>query len=219
MDQGYAFEDQGIRFYRLLTEHEWDDLGAALVARQSAVQWLMGDWLIHSDIRGPIGERYERALDVTGLSESTLLNYVMVATAYPFGQRVPGASWTRHLLASRLPGDQRMLVLRQSVEEGWKTIRFNETVRRLTEEYVRANLPAGLKAGDRVHGPAVRGYRGRHTGKGMVYGVKCPFCENVIPRAKLHTYKAAVAQEVECIPGTDEVTGSTPVSGSTERPV
>lgn len=193
VENGYAIESQGIRFLRELTDREWEDLGFVCSQHVSTGQWIMGDWLLYSEIRGHRAKglhTYERAMDLTGLSQSCLINYVMVARAYPFSKRVPGASWTRHLLAMKLSEDMRVRIIKQSVDESWKTMRFEETIKRLSEKYL-TGATDGVAIGDRVSGPAVRGHRSRANKlpKGVVHGIKCPFCDNIIPKARIHTYK------------------------------
>ncbi len=113
----------GIRFSNDLTYDEWLEVGQHLQRRYKGMQWAVADWARHGSWR--YGERYEAAIEATGLDYGTIRNYVSVAGK--FSRRRDNLTIHHYAVVQRLDEPYADEWLAQAEEQGW-------SVRRLRDE-------------------------------------------------------------------------------------
>lgn len=95
----------GVRFPDGVTFDEWAHFGAALARADSALMWVLGDWLVCGEARKKAwGEKYVAALAATGYSYQTARNALWVAGAIPLSMRIDKLSWSHHQVVAHLEG-------------------------------------------------------------------------------------------------------------------
>jgi hypothetical protein len=84
-EPGITFTATGLTFQPSVTYEQWAQYGRKLKLAQKGIQWAIGDWINYGE--KAYGEKYAQALDETGLSEGTLMNYAAVARAFKTSRR------------------------------------------------------------------------------------------------------------------------------------
>jgi hypothetical protein len=84
---------------------EWSAIGRHLGRMVRASQWWLGDWIRYGNAK--FGERYTRAVNLTGYDVQSLMIMVHVAARFEIFRRRNDVSWSHHAaLASLEPGEQ-----------------------------------------------------------------------------------------------------------------
>lgn len=132
-ERNYHVINQGLKVEPNLTYEQWEGVGRALGRGLDNWHWVIGDWLVYGE--NAFGERvwptklqpgqskYEKAAMITGLFVETLELCYRVAKVYPQGDRIEGASWSRHKDVMRFT--DRVDLLRTSAAEQWSMRRWN----------------------------------------------------------------------------------------------
>lgn len=110
-----------------LALEDWKLIGRQISAISDASGWWLGDWLIYGQNRYP--ERYQRALEETGLDYQTLRNYAWVARKYRPAERHENLSIQHHVEVAALPERQRHAWLSRAERFGWSRNKLREHVR------------------------------------------------------------------------------------------
>ena len=98
---------------------EWEDALRWLGTVARGVQFWVGDALNYGE--HAFGEKYAQAIDVTGLSVQTLMNWAWVAANVAPVRRSAELSWSHHLAVAALePGSQSEL-LGNARAGGWSS--------------------------------------------------------------------------------------------------
>jgi hypothetical protein len=63
-------------------------------------QWWLGDWILYGNQR--FGERYTRAVKLTGYDVQSLMNMVYVASRFAISRRREDLSWSHHAALAAL---------------------------------------------------------------------------------------------------------------------
>jgi hypothetical protein len=79
----------------------WRTIGEGLSVLWDASTWWQGDWLLYGQDRYP--DRYQCALENSGLEYQTLRNYAWVARRFPPFRRRPSLSLQHHAEVASLP--------------------------------------------------------------------------------------------------------------------
>src|SRR5690242_6219676 len=83
----------------------WQEIGSRLGRLRDLTAWALGDWLLWGE--GRYGEDAAQAVEATGRSKATLLEYVRVARQIPTERRRSCSSFTHHqVVASMAPDEQ-----------------------------------------------------------------------------------------------------------------
>jgi hypothetical protein len=107
---------------------DYEAIGWALGSIRDMSAWGLGDWLNYGE--AAYGERYAQAVEATGRSKTTLLEYGRVARAVPRSRRRPSLTFTHHqLVAARHPDEQEEL-LAAAEAEGWNIEEFRGFLRK-----------------------------------------------------------------------------------------
>ncbi|MFD0689968.1 LmbU family transcriptional regulator [Actinomadura fibrosa] len=96
---------------------DWQRIGRQIFVISDASAWWLGDWLVYGQNRYP--ERYQRALDETGLNYQTLRNYAWVARKFEPSVRHEGLSIQHHAEVAALPAEERERWLDRAERFGW----------------------------------------------------------------------------------------------------
>lgn len=89
-----------------LSFRQYEQLGFYLGLMNRSCMWWIGDWLIYGE--GRYADRFEQALAITGLAESTLLNRMSVCRQIAIPERRVGLSFSLHAeLTALSPRDRR----------------------------------------------------------------------------------------------------------------
>ncbi|MDQ3933017.1 MAG: hypothetical protein M3340_00110 [Actinomycetota bacterium] len=122
--------------------------------------WWIGDWLSYGNAK--YGEKYSRAVKLTGYDIQTLKNMVYVASRFEPSRRRDVLSWTHHAEVAALSRDEQETWLNRAVAE-------RLSVRSLREEIVLSHAARSrqsrrhLKRADGVVCPACGfAFRERH---------------------------------------------------------
>jgi hypothetical protein len=109
-----------------LTQVAWTPLGDIGLAEWSAVgrrfgeigrcsQWWLGDWIRYGNER--FGERYTRAVKLTGYDVQSLMNMVYVASRFDISRRRENLSWSHHSAVASLELDSQEQWLSRAVAD------------------------------------------------------------------------------------------------------
>jgi len=119
-----------------LTYDQWDRIGRQLQLAGLAIQWWIGDWLIYGEHKWR--EKYINAVQVTGRSEQTLMNYQYVAKAITPSRRREKLEFSVHAEVASLDEEDQERILSKAANEPRPTVRG---VRREAEKARRAKQP------------------------------------------------------------------------------
>lgn len=106
---------------------DWQRIGRQIFAISDASAWWLGDWLVYGQNRYP--ERYQRALEETGLDYQTLRNYAWVARKFEPSTRYEGLSIQHHVEVAALPPDDRNAWLSRAERFGWSRNKLRQHLR------------------------------------------------------------------------------------------
>jgi hypothetical protein len=94
---------------------EWSALGRRFGEIGRCSQWWLGDWILYGNQR--FGERYTRAVKLTGYDAQSLMNMVYVASRFAISRRRESLSWSHHAaLAAMDVAEQERWLDRASAE-------------------------------------------------------------------------------------------------------
>ncbi len=79
---------------------EWSALGRRFGEIGRCSQWWLGDWINYGNQR--FGERYTRAVKLTGYDVQSLMNMVYVASRFDISRRRENLSWSHHAALASL---------------------------------------------------------------------------------------------------------------------
>jgi hypothetical protein len=119
--RGYHFTKTRLVMPPLITQDEWEDIGALIVTAHGSAQWWIGDWLHRADKEW--GDRsIEMALAVTPYKKDTLYNLASIAKAVHFSLRNENLTFSHHVAVAKLsPVDQERWL--KWSDKGGKTVR------------------------------------------------------------------------------------------------
>jgi hypothetical protein len=147
---------------------EWVAAGRLLGGMGRCSQWGLGDWIRYGNAK--FGQRYARAVRITGYDRQTLMNMVYVASQFEISRRREILSWSHHETLAGLEPDE---------QEHWLDVASaNHLSQRDLRDALRASR-GNAKAVPEGHDDLV----GAHV-------VTCPHCGGEVP---VPTTMAAVA--------------------------
>jgi hypothetical protein len=79
---------------------EWSAVGRRFGEIGRCSQWWLGDWIHYGNAR--FGERYARAVKLTGYDAQSLMNMVYVASRFEISRRREKLSWSHHAALAAL---------------------------------------------------------------------------------------------------------------------
>jgi hypothetical protein len=84
---------------------EWSAVGRRFGEIGRCSQWWLGDWILYGNAR--FGERYSRAVKLTGYDAQSLMNMVYVASRFDVYRRRENLSWSHHASLASLDHDRQ----------------------------------------------------------------------------------------------------------------
>lgn len=96
----------------------YEALGIALSTARERVTWWIAEWIQFGE--AVYGDKYAQAVEVTGLTVGTCMNYVSVANRVPRERRRPELKFGHHQEVASLGPDEQDRWLEAAVQGGWK---------------------------------------------------------------------------------------------------
>jgi hypothetical protein len=94
---------------------EWSAVGRRFGEIGRCSQWWLGDWIRYGNER--FGERYTRAVKLTGYDVQSLMNMVYVASRFEISRRRENLSWSHHSAVASLEPDSQEHWLNRALED------------------------------------------------------------------------------------------------------
>lgn len=94
---------------------EWSAVGRRFGEIGRCSQWWLGDWIHYGNAK--FGERYSRAVKLTGYDVQSLMNMVYVASRFDISRRRENLSWSHHATVASLDVEAQEHWLDRAVEE------------------------------------------------------------------------------------------------------
>jgi hypothetical protein len=96
---------------------DWAEVGLRLWRLANSSAWAVGDWASYG--QEAYGERYRRAIEVTGFDYQTLRNYAWVARCFDLSRRRDKLSFAHHAEVAARPAAEQDLWLARAERERW----------------------------------------------------------------------------------------------------
>jgi hypothetical protein len=149
---------------------EWSAVGRRFGEIGRCSQWWVGDWIHYGNLK--FGERYARAVKLTGYDVQSLMNMVYVASRFEVSRRRESLSWSHHAALAALD---------LASQERWLE-------RAVREKLSVADLRVELRASRRALGAPPRQARAPSAGEDQssrafpdAAAVVCPNCGGAVP--------------------------------------
>jgi hypothetical protein len=141
---------------------QWSALGRRFGEIGRCSQWWLGDWINYGNAK--FGERYSRAVKLTGYDVQSLMNMVYVASRFEIYRRRENLSWSHHATVASLDS---------ASQEYWLA---RATADRLTVADLRVELRGRRQA---ARDPALARESAQPTTGGDT--LVCPNCGQAVP--------------------------------------
>lgn len=135
----------GITFHEDLTFEEWEFIGQQIAPMSKAIGFIVGDWINYGAPR--YGQKYNEAMQATGLAYDTVKKFALVAKSIGLGRRHPNLDFHHHLTVAKIkdPDEQRRWLSlawddRMSVQRLRKSINAGRHITR--DEHKQGDDPA-----------------------------------------------------------------------------
>jgi N6-adenosine-specific RNA methylase IME4 len=116
-----------------LSFEEWQDLGSALTGVDKSLGWWIGDWARYGEGKDEWGDKYRKAIAVTGKAYQTVADAKWVADAFgDFSRRREKLGFSHHKEVAGLPLEAADSLLSLAETNGW-------SVRNLRKEVEKAD--------------------------------------------------------------------------------
>lgn len=92
-------------------------LGRWLGSVRDTSAWWLADWINFGE--GIYGEKYAQAVEATGRSKRTLMNYAYVGRSVARSRRREKLTYSHHVLVAPLEPDEQIRWLKEAEEHGW----------------------------------------------------------------------------------------------------
>ncbi|HYM55410.1 MAG TPA: hypothetical protein VES97_08615 [Solirubrobacteraceae bacterium] len=94
---------------------EWSAIGRRFGEIGRCSQWWLGDWIHYGNVK--FGERYTRAVKLTGYDVQSLMNMVYVASRFTISRRRENLSWSHHSAVAALDVDSQEYWLARAIAD------------------------------------------------------------------------------------------------------
>lgn len=145
---------------------EWSAVGRRFGEIGRCSQWWLGDWIHYGNTK--FGERYSRAVKLTGYDVQSLMNMVYVASRFEISRRRENLSWSHHATLAALDVDE---------QDHWLS-------RAIADKLSVADLRVELRGSHRTRSVAAadgdtNGESPEHDGDRQI--LVCPNCGEAVP--------------------------------------
>jgi hypothetical protein len=118
--RGWGLTPTGLRIDDQLTFEAYEAIGRTLGHLHAAVSWATGDWLIVG--LALFGENgIAQAVEATGRSKATLLEYLRIARVFPPSKRRETLSWSHHQAVASREEEEREHWLNEAERLHWSS--------------------------------------------------------------------------------------------------
>lgn len=148
---------------------EWSAVGRRFGEIGRCSQWWLGDWIHYGNAR--FGERYSRAVKLTGYDAQSLMNMVYVASRFEIYRRRENLSWSHHATVAALDAGEQEHWLSRAVADRLSVADLRVELRGARKERA-ARLGDG--AVDAVDSPI----------RPAAHALVCPNCGEMVPVAR-----------------------------------
>lgn len=145
---GFHFSTTGLTIEDSVTPDQWEQAGRQLEVVNQAMQWYLGDWLLHAERKAERklewGEKIAKvktAHEKTGIPVNTLRDYQRVAGQIEIDVRSSNLDWSVQRELAGLPKDRQKQVIAKALQNPRKW------TKRAVERYVQTGLEPGEKSG------------------------------------------------------------------------
>ena len=125
-----------------LTLDEWSAIGRQISRLSSASAWWLGDWLLYG--QSNYQERYQAAVQHSGLDYQTLRNYAWVARAVAMSRRRDRLSFQHHAEVASLPDCDQDVWLARAEGMRWSRATLRCELKKWRTGRPTADLQGGL---------------------------------------------------------------------------
>lgn len=118
-----------------LTGEEFEIIGFQLSKVRDAMQWAIGDWLVHGE--NYFSDKFSQYAEALGISEVSKLQYIRIALRIAPERRRRELSWSHHRAVAPLEPEDQVRLLQMAIDRGWSKGELEDAIR--TE--LRGTLP------------------------------------------------------------------------------
>jgi hypothetical protein len=145
---------------------EWSAVGRRFGEIGRCSQWWLGDWIHYGNTK--FGERYSRAVKLTGYDVQSLMNMVYVASRFEISRRREDLSWSHHATLAALDVHEQEYWLARAIAD-----KLSVADLRVELRGARRTRAVGAAEGDGDGGSSEPHEHGRV--------LVCPNCGEVVP--------------------------------------
>jgi hypothetical protein len=117
----------GLKITADLSFDDWSHAGHQLSNMLDSSSWCLGDWLVYG--MRHYGDRYQQAIQATGLRYQTLRNYFWVANQFPLERRHHHLTFQHHAEVASLPPSEQDSLLERAEQLRWTTKQLRAEVK------------------------------------------------------------------------------------------
>lgn len=110
-----------------ISREDWEETGRMLSFMDSALQWLIGDWLIAGEVL-KYGDREEFA-EAIGFKKETLYQYAWVANKVEISIRIENLKFGHHVLVAGMEPEDQKKWLGFAEENGLSVAKLREAIK------------------------------------------------------------------------------------------
>lgn len=118
-----------------LTGEEFVTIGYQLSGVKDAMQWGIGDWLVHGE--NYFQEEFSQYSEALGISEVSRLQYIRISLRIAPERRRKELSWSHHRAVAPLEPEDQVRFLQKAIDQGWSKGELEDAIR----SELRGTLP------------------------------------------------------------------------------
>jgi MT-A70 len=139
----FVLHDTGLSPVGNPSFEQWEEVGRFIKKATHASTLWLGDWINFGQTK--FGEKYERAVQATGLDYGTLRNAAYTARRIPLSYRCDKLSYKHHLLVAPLPTDQQRELLREAERKRYSTRELQQRIHDVKKlQFSAPKIPEGI---------------------------------------------------------------------------
>lgn len=115
-----------------VTWDQFEAIGRMFGSAHEALKFAVGDWLLMG--QKVFGDDVYQAVEATGISKASMMQYVRVAERIPMERRNPLLTWSHHRAVVALEADEQDVWLNRAASSNWSKTELEEHLREQREE-------------------------------------------------------------------------------------
>lgn len=125
-DQKFTIRETGIEFHQELDFEEWESLGYKLARVGKSIGFIIGDWINYGEKLW--GEKYQDAINRSGLDYQTLRDFAYVAGRIELSLRNDNLDFNHHRVVAKLPSGDQKEWLKAAEKHGLSVRRLRKSI-------------------------------------------------------------------------------------------